>query len=90
VYNVCSGRAIPIRTLVNELLAVAGLDVPIESAAEPAALNVRGYAGSAERLTAATGWEPQRSLVEGLADVLAAHRARLAQPRSTSPSSTVE
>jgi GDP-4-dehydro-6-deoxy-D-mannose reductase len=78
VYNVCSGNATPIRTLVEELLAMADLDVRIESTAEPIALNVRGYAGSAERLKAATGWAPQISLVDSLADVFAAHNGRLA------------
>ena len=75
VYNVCSGKATPIRTLVEELLAVAGLDVPVDSTPEPAVLNVRGHAGSFERLRAATGWEPQRSLRDSLADVLAVQRA---------------
>jgi GDP-4-dehydro-6-deoxy-D-mannose reductase len=74
VYNVCSGTATPIRTLVEELLAIADLDVPIAPTAEPAALNVRGYAGSAERLRAATGWVPELSLVDSLSDVFAAHR----------------
>src|SRR5690348_14788466 len=45
VYNVCSGTATPIRRLVEELLAVAGLDLAVDSTPEPAALNVRGYAG---------------------------------------------
>lgn len=74
VYNVCSGEAVPIRTLVEELLALADLDVPVESAAEPVAVNVRGYAGSAERLGAATGWAPRLSLADSLADVLAGAR----------------
>jgi GDP-4-dehydro-6-deoxy-D-mannose reductase len=69
VYNVCSGTATPIRTLVEELLAIADLDVPIDSTAEPIALNVRGYAGSAERLRAATVWTPELSLTESLSDV---------------------
>ena len=75
VYNVCSGTATPIRRVVEELLAVAGLDIALDSTPEPAALNVRGHAGSAERLRAATGWEPERSLRESLADVLAAEQA---------------
>ena len=75
VYNVCSGAATPIRKLVDELLAVAGLDIAVDSTPEPAALNVRGHAGSAERLRAATGWEPERSLRDSLADVLAAQQA---------------
>ncbi|HEU5244674.1 MAG TPA: NAD-dependent epimerase/dehydratase family protein [Gaiellaceae bacterium] len=75
VYNVCSGTATPIRALVEELLAVAGLDVAVESTPEPAVLNVRGHAGSAERLRTATGWEPQHALRDSLADVLAAQQA---------------
>jgi GDP-4-dehydro-6-deoxy-D-mannose reductase len=75
VYNVCSGRATPIGRLVEELLAVAGLDIPVDSTPEPAVLNVRGHAGSADRLRAATGWEPKRSLRDSLADVLAAQQA---------------
>jgi GDP-4-dehydro-6-deoxy-D-mannose reductase len=74
VYNVCSGTATPIGTLVEELLAVAGLDIPVDSTPEPAVLNVRGHAGSADRLRAATGWEPERSLRDSLADVLAAQQ----------------
>jgi GDP-4-dehydro-6-deoxy-D-mannose reductase len=75
VYNVCSGTATPIRTLVEELLSAAGLDIAVDSTPEPAALNVRGHAGSAARLRAATGWVPERSLRDSLAEVLAAQQA---------------
>ncbi len=75
VYNVCSGTATPIRRLVEELLEMAGLDIAVDSTPEPAAVNVRGHAGSAERLRAATGWEPERSLRDSLADVLAVQQA---------------
>jgi GDP-4-dehydro-6-deoxy-D-mannose reductase len=75
VYNVCSGTATPIRRLVEELLEVAGLDIAVDSTPEPAVLNVRGQAGSAERLRAAAGWEPRRSLRDSLADVFAAQQA---------------
>ena len=75
VYNVCSGTATPIRKLVEELLAAAGLDLALDSTPELAALNVRGNAGSAERLRTATGWETKRSLRESLADVWAAQQA---------------
>jgi GDP-4-dehydro-6-deoxy-D-mannose reductase len=75
VYNVCSGRATRIGELVEQLLALAGLDADVDSVPEPAGINVRGHAGSAERLRAATGWEPQLSLADSLADVLAAQVA---------------
>jgi GDP-4-dehydro-6-deoxy-D-mannose reductase len=74
-YNVCSGKATRIGTLVEELLRLAGLDVAVDSVPEPAATNVRGHAGSAERLRTATGWEPRYSLADSLADVLAAQRS---------------
>ena len=88
VYNVCSGRATPIRELVDELLAIAGLDGPLESIPETAALNVRGHAGTAERLRAATGWEPKRSLADSLADVFAMHEGRVDRPPSADRAST--
>jgi GDP-4-dehydro-6-deoxy-D-mannose reductase len=75
VYNVCSGTATPIRRLVEELLALAGLDIPVDSTPEAAVLNIRGHAGSGDRLRAATGWEPERSIRDSLADVLAAQQA---------------
>ena len=74
VYNVSSGVARPIGTLVEELLRIAELEVEIDSVPEAAALNVRGAAGSAARLREATGWEPQLSLRDSLVDVLAARR----------------
>lgn len=76
VYNICSGEATRIGTLVAELLALARLDVAVESVPEPAAANVRGHAGSAERLRAATGWEPQRTLRESLAEIFAGESSR--------------
>jgi GDP-4-dehydro-6-deoxy-D-mannose reductase len=76
VYNVCSGQATRIGELVEQLLVLARLNVPVDSAPEVAATNVRGHAGSAERVRAATGWEPKRSLSESLADVWAAQHLR--------------
>jgi GDP-4-dehydro-6-deoxy-D-mannose reductase len=75
VYNVCSGEATRIGDLVEQLLVLAGLDVAVDPSPEPAATNVRGHAGSADRLRAATGWEPRFSLAGSLADVLAAQVA---------------
>lgn len=80
VYNVCSEVATRIGTVVEKLLALADLDVAVESVPEPAALNVRGYAGSSERLRAVTGWEPQRSLDDSLAEVFAARCAAAVSP----------
>jgi nucleoside-diphosphate-sugar epimerase len=70
VYNVCSGRATRIGELVEQLLGLAHLEVAVDSVPEPSATNVRGHAGSYERLRAATGWEPRHSLRDSLAEVL--------------------
>jgi GDP-4-dehydro-6-deoxy-D-mannose reductase len=71
VYNVCSGRAVSIRSVAERLMAVAGLDLSIE--VDPARLRpseipeLRGDAGRLHRLS---GWEPAIDLDRTLADVL--------------------
>jgi GDP-4-dehydro-6-deoxy-D-mannose reductase len=80
VYNVCSGGAVRIRDLLDELLDLAGLEVEVESTPEPGSSNVRGAAGTAARLREATGWEPQIPLRQSLADVLAARRDAVEDP----------
>ena len=74
VYNVCSGRAVAIRELLEELFDLAGVEVEVESTPEPESVNVRGAAGTAARLHEATGWEPRIPLRQSLADVLDARR----------------
>jgi GDP-4-dehydro-6-deoxy-D-mannose reductase len=72
VYNVCSGRTASAAELVAML--GAGLDV------DPALVRAHEVAeirGSAERLRAATGWEPEIPLEQTLADTVAWWRDRL-------------
>jgi GDP-4-dehydro-6-deoxy-D-mannose reductase len=78
-YNVCSGRSVSVRDLVELLGRVASLEVRAE--VDPK--RVRGHdvpeiRGSAKRLQDATDWRPEIPLEQTLADALAAWRERLA------------
>jgi GDP-4-dehydro-6-deoxy-D-mannose reductase len=77
-YNVCSGRSVSVRDLVELLGRVASLEVRAE--VDPK--RVRGHdvpeiRGSAKRLQDATDWRPEIPLEQTLADALAAWRERL-------------
>jgi GDP-4-dehydro-6-deoxy-D-mannose reductase len=74
VFNVCSGRAVRISEVLDELLDLAGMQIEVESTPEPESVNVRGAAGTAARLRDATGWQPSIPLRQSLADVLSARR----------------
>jgi GDP-4-dehydro-6-deoxy-D-mannose reductase len=78
VYNVCSGRAACVADLVPALAAAAGRDVRHEI--DPAlvrAHEVMEIRGSHDRLTAATGWEPEIPLGRTLEDTVAWWASRL-------------
>ena len=77
VYNVCSGRAVSIRDVLRELIAIAG--VPVEVREDSARRRVADnplLVGSAEKLRSQTAWRPQRTLVGSLQNVYAAALAR--------------
>jgi GDP-4-dehydro-6-deoxy-D-mannose reductase len=70
IYNVCSGRAVTIRDVLRELIAIAC--VPVEVREDPQRMrkiDVPLTVGSPDRLSAATGWQPRRSLVSSLRDI---------------------
>ena len=77
-YNVCSGRAVAVRELIELLRGAARVDVRHEL--DPARLrpaDVPEVRGSAERLRAATGWRPEIPLERTVADALDDWRERL-------------
>ena len=77
-YNVCSNRAITIQDALNTLVAASGLDVRIET--DPARLrpvDVAEVRGSHEKLSKATGWEPEKTFEDIARDLLAYWRERL-------------
>ncbi|WP_447643557.1 NAD-dependent epimerase/dehydratase family protein [Nocardioides zeae] len=74
VFNVCSGQPVAGTEILHRLARIAGLqidDVGVDEArlrpSEPSVI-----AGSHERLTAATGWRPRRTLQSSLEDAWAA------------------
>jgi GDP-4-dehydro-6-deoxy-D-mannose reductase len=78
VYNVCSGHAVAIEDLANQLLARASHPMRLEI--DPALfrpVDTPVLLGSASRLRDATGWEPVISLERTLDDVLEDWRARV-------------
>lgn len=71
VYNVCSGRATPVGEIVERLFRIAGIDAAVEETGTHTSGDILVQAGSAARLTAATGWQPRFDLETSLRDLLA-------------------
>jgi len=72
VYNICSGRAVSTRECLDTLVQMAR--VPLRVEVDPdryQASDIPLQVGSAERLRRLTGWQPQVSLQQSLADLLA-------------------
>jgi GDP-4-dehydro-6-deoxy-D-mannose reductase len=77
-YNVCSGRSISVLELIEVVAACAR--IPVRHEVDPARLrsnDVPEIRGSAQRLRAATGWEPEISMERTVMDALEAWRAWL-------------
>jgi GDP-4-dehydro-6-deoxy-D-mannose reductase len=82
-FNVCSGRSASAAELVAALGRASG--IPIEHVVDPRlvrAHEVMDIRGSAERLRAATGWEPQIDLETTLADSVAFWREEIRAGRA--------
>lgn len=75
IYNVASGRAVPMSRVVEALVSVARCEIEVEQRPErvrPA--DIPRMAGDASRLREATGWKPEIPLHQTLADALSAAR----------------
>lgn len=71
-YNVCSGKEYHLGRLLDEMLALAGVQAEIVQ--DPARFRVaeqNRVAGNNRKLAAHTGWQPQRSMEQSLAAILA-------------------
>jgi GDP-4-dehydro-6-deoxy-D-mannose reductase len=69
-YNVCSGSAVTIRSMLGELIRIARVGVEVRD--DPALarpLDVPLFVGSAEKLTARTGWRPAIALNQSLREI---------------------
>lgn len=80
VYNICSGEGITIRELLDRLVALAGVEVKIET--DPDRLrpsDVEVLLGDASRFHADTGWKPEIPFDQTLRDTLDYWRDRIAR-----------
>jgi GDP-4-dehydro-6-deoxy-D-mannose reductase len=74
-FNFCSGDSVPLSRLIDGLAAASGIAVEVEHRPESANRgDIDEFAGSPERLEAATGWRPQIGLDRSLAEMLASRR----------------
>ena len=71
VLNIGSGRAVPVRAMVNELLAISGSAATVhEDAAGPArSAEIPWQQADISRAAADLGWQPRRDLATSLADL---------------------
>ena len=72
VYNVCSGASVSMRSIVDDLIAIAGARIPVEL--DPARLrpsDTPEIVGDNERLRSEVAWEPAIPLATTLRDVYA-------------------
>ncbi|HEY6463448.1 MAG TPA: GDP-mannose 4,6-dehydratase [Polyangiaceae bacterium] len=77
VYNVSSGNAIAIATVLERLVALAAVPVePRQDAALLRPVDVPLLVGDGTRLAKLTGWKPEIALDDTLVEVLQAWRAR--------------
>lgn len=77
-YNVCSARALSVRELIEALARVMPIEVRYEQDPDRVrAHDVPEIRGSAERLRAASGWEPEIALEDMLTAAVDSWRERL-------------
>lgn len=72
VYNVCRGESVPIEDVARQLMALAGVDLPL--VVDPDRLrpvDLPDLRGDPARLRSATAWVPEVPLEQTLSDVLA-------------------
>jgi len=84
-YNLCSGRETVIEDMLRQLIEISGLRVDVS--VDPARLqqaDVPAQIGSYAKIHRRTGWTPQISLEQTLADVWADWCARIAAERGHS------
>lgn len=82
VYNVCSGRGVRMRDLLQRLIELAGVGVDVRL--DPERLRPSdnpALVGDPTRLRQATGWEPRYDLDRTLRDLLAHWREKAAATR---------
>lgn len=80
-YNAGSGKAVTVAEMIDLVMGLAGCGKPVEHDADrmrPAASEVRALLADSSRLAAATGWQPDVDLRDGLKRTVAWWRDRFA------------
>jgi GDP-4-dehydro-6-deoxy-D-mannose reductase len=76
IYNVASGRGVPMSDVVELFISLARCPVEVEQRDDRVRpVEIPRMVGDASRLRAATGWEPEIPLEQTIADMLQAIRA---------------
>lgn len=72
-YNVCSGSAVSLGSILNSLIELAGLrdGVEVEKATRPANRDI--LVGNPTKIRGAVGWEPEIPLLKSLTDTLTSY-----------------
>ena len=80
VYNVATGRGTSLRTVVERLIEIAGIEAEIQERVAKGAPDGRVVVGDPALIARDTGWHARRTLDDSLQDALTVVRARLASP----------
>ena len=80
VYNVATGLATPLRSVVDRIAAIAGIQVEVRERSAAGGAKGRVVVGDPSRIARDTGWRATRSLDDSLRDGLSEVRERLASP----------
>jgi GDP-4-dehydro-6-deoxy-D-mannose reductase len=71
-YNVCSGKSVTIREVLDTLVRLTGVEIDIQ--VDPTRLrpvDVAEFSGDGTKLRETTGWKPETPLERGLGDLIA-------------------
>ena len=71
IFNICSGRTIKIRAILDKFIELAEIDVEVEIDKEKfRPVDVPKIFGSHDKLSKSTGWNPQIPIQQSLSDIL--------------------
>ena len=79
-YNVASGLATPLRSVVDRLIEIAGIDAEVQERSSKGAAEGRVVVGDPSLIARDTGWCVSRTVDDSLRDALTEVRERLASP----------
>jgi GDP-4-dehydro-6-deoxy-D-mannose reductase len=78
VYNICSGSSVPIRTILQTLMELAGIEVQVrQRSLREVEWDVPNQVGAPTKFRNLTGWTPSLTLRESLRDLLADWNIRM-------------